>query len=275
MPRRKTSTSANKLKKGRGQGHGQSYTPFIYTREVPSLGKASRIKGWKTGRVHHFLSTLESDYFFTLEWSTIITDIREQFPLPLDATMKIADRLSIRHPLSPKTGEPWVVTTDFLIDVETEGIPKLVARTVKYSGDLNDPRTIEKFEIERTYWCEQGVDWGIVTELDIPRALARNVEWVHSALDPAEASGIAPGNIPFVEETLFDELSVNPCATLAQIGMAVDDRLGLRGGTALWVVRHLIASRLWGVDMMEKIIPAQPLKAVRTVEAGARMGTRE
>lgn len=263
MPRRKTSTSANKLKKGRGQGHGQSYTPFLYTREVPSLGKASRIKGWKTGRVHHFLSTLESDYFYALEWSSVITDIREQFPLPLDATNKITERLSIRHPFDPKKNEPCVVTTDFLIDVGADGHNKQMARTVKYSSELNDPRTIEKFEIERTYWCEQGVDWGIVTELEIPKALAQNVEWLHSADDPAEMPGIDPKYISFIEEALFEEIASSPSVSLAQIGMAIDNRLGLRGGAALWVVKHLIANRRWEVDMMTRITPHLPLAVVR------------
>ncbi|MDR3579208.1 MAG: TnsA endonuclease N-terminal domain-containing protein [Oryzomonas sp.] len=263
MPRRKTSTAANKLKKGRGQGHGQSYTPFLYTREVPSLGKASRIKGWKTGRVHHFLSTLESDYFYALEWFPVITDIREQFPLPLDATQKIAERLSIWHHQDPKNKEPCDVTTDFLIDVEIDGNHHLIARTVKPSSDLNNSRIIEKFEIERTYWHEQGVDWGIVTEREIPKALARNVEWVHSALDPAEAPGIKSGYIPFIESALFEELANNPSASVAQVGMEIDSRLGLRGGTALWVVKHLIASRQWEVDMMTRIEPHQPLAVVR------------
>lgn len=269
MPRRKTSTSANKLKKGRGQGHGQSYTPFLYTREVPSLGKASRIKGWKTGRVHHFLSTLESDYFYILEWSPIVTDIREQFPLPLDATKKIAERLSIRHPFDLKNEEPYVLTTDFLIDIGIDGHDRQLARTVKYSSELNDPRTIEKFEIERTYWRESGVDWGIVTELEVPKALARNVEWLHSADDPAEMPSIGPGYISFIENALFEEIANSPSTSLAQVGMTIDNRFGLRGGTALWTVKHLIASRRWEVDMMTRMTPDLPLAVLRAGSATA------
>jgi len=263
MPRRKSTSAANKQKKGRGQGHGQNYKPFLYTREVPSLGLATRIKGWKTGRVHHFLSVLERNYFYTLEWSQLVTDIREQFPLPLEATLKIAERLSIKHPFDSKAKEPAVVTTDFVIDVGTGYTKAIKARSTKYSDDLNDIRTIEKLEIERTYWHEQGVDWGIVTECEIPLGLASNVEWVHSAQDSSEAPGVAPANIPFLENALFDEITANPGLSLAHIALEIDKRLGLKGGTALWGVKHLVASRQWDVDMMTKILPSQPLKVAR------------
>lgn len=270
MPRRKISSNENKIKKGRGQGHGKNYTPFLYTREVPSFGKSTRIKGWKTGRVHHFLSTLESDYFLTLEWSQSIVDVREQFPLPQDATLKIAERLSIKHPCDIKTGEPGVMTTDFLIDVETNGNSTMMARTTKYATDLNDLRTIEKFEIERTYWSEQGVDWGIVTEFEIPKALVHNVDWFHSALDPKDVPGIEPAAITYLESEMFEELTAKPTTPLARVCMAVDVRLGLKGGTALWVVRHLIASRQWETDMMTKIEPHLPLKAIKAALTAAR-----
>ena len=42
-----------------------------------------------------------------------------------------------------------------------------MARTVKPSKDLNKPRVIELFEIEREYWNNRGVDWAIVTEKEI------------------------------------------------------------------------------------------------------------
>lgn len=272
MPRRKISSNANKLKKGRGEGHGKNYIPFLFTREVPSLGKASRIKGWKTGREHHFLSTLESNYFYSLEWSPVVVDIREQFPLPLADTQAIAERLSIRHPYNNKTGEHWVATTDFLIDFEEDGITKLKARSIKSASDLGDARTIEKLEIERTYWHDHGVDWGIVTEVEIPKTLAGNVEWLHSALDPSEAPGISLEDIPLLEKELYAEITASPAMTIARVGMEIDNRMGLRGGISLWVVRHLIASRQWEVNMMEKIVTNQPLKLIRLVQTPMAQG---
>ena len=67
------------LKQGRGRGTHEKYKPWLTVRDVPSLGKSSRDKGWKTGRPHHFLSILELLYYLILEWSQMVTDIREQY----------------------------------------------------------------------------------------------------------------------------------------------------------------------------------------------------
>jgi hypothetical protein len=49
------------------------------------------------------------------------------------------------------------------------------------SEELKNTRTLEKLEIERRYWAEQGVDWRIVTEREISRQTAKNIEWIYSA----------------------------------------------------------------------------------------------
>ena len=42
-----------RLKEGRGQGRGSDYKPFIYTRDVSSLGRSHRLFGNKCRRLHH------------------------------------------------------------------------------------------------------------------------------------------------------------------------------------------------------------------------------
>ncbi|WP_232782719.1 TnsA endonuclease N-terminal domain-containing protein [Macrococcoides caseolyticum] len=37
---------------------------------------------------------------------------------------------------------------------------------------------IEKFEIERVYWERQQIDWGILTELENPKEMARNISYI-------------------------------------------------------------------------------------------------
>jgi len=111
MPRRMVPSQESKLKQGRGQGHGKDYCPFLTVRDLGSMGLSHRYKGWKTDRVHHLLSNNEKRYFFCLEWSPFVVDIREQFPLPLAETLEIALRLGIKHPTHPKTKEYVVMTT--------------------------------------------------------------------------------------------------------------------------------------------------------------------
>lgn len=102
MARYKTSFTPEMLKKrlsqGCGQVCGENYKPWLTVRDVPSRGLSSRILGWKTNRIHHFLAKEESSYFYTLDWSIIVIDIREQYPLlPQNSTLEIAYRLGIPH----------------------------------------------------------------------------------------------------------------------------------------------------------------------------------
>src|SRR5712692_6447858 len=80
-----------RIKEGRGQGRGKDYKPWLTVQDVPSIGLATRILGWKTGRVHHLFSKLELADFLTEDWAKQVVDIREQYPLlPLSETLSIA-----------------------------------------------------------------------------------------------------------------------------------------------------------------------------------------
>src|SRR5262249_10338068 len=95
--------------RGRGKGTGAHYLPWLRVQDVPSKGLSTRVEGWKTGRIHHFLSTLELIYYYIVEWSSIVTDIREQYPiLPLEETISIAQHCGVSHPVHPKSKKPVV-----------------------------------------------------------------------------------------------------------------------------------------------------------------------
>ena len=165
------------LSEGRGQGTASEYKPWIYIHDFSSNGIVSRVKGKTTGRIHHLLSSQELWYFYLLDWSEKTMDIREQFPLlELEEAIKIADSLGIHYPYDRKSGFPYVLTSDFLITTEQETI----ARSVKLAKDLDNPRVCEKLEIERRYWKSRGIEWRLVTENQISRAKARNIEWLFS-----------------------------------------------------------------------------------------------
>lgn len=169
--------SHRRLKEGRGIGTGADYIPYLLIHDVPSIGLASRVWGWKTNRVHHFLSRLELKFFYTLEWQPRVHDIREQFPLNLDETLAIADQLGVRHPRDPKTKDYVIMTSDFVITVRKGFVDEHHIRAVKYQKDREKTRVKEKLEIERVYWEEiRGLNWGVVTEQDVDATLAANVE---------------------------------------------------------------------------------------------------
>lgn len=173
------------VKQGRGQGEGAKYLPWLSVQDVPSRGRSHKVQGTKVDRVHHLLSDLEYAYFLLLEFSERVIDIREQYPLfPTADAQRIAAELGIRYPRYKSTQLLFVMTSDFLITQRNEnGQLKLAVRTLKYEEEFADSsdgqRTVEKFELERAIWADQGVnDWKIVTHQSIGAVVARNLQWL-------------------------------------------------------------------------------------------------
>lgn len=246
-------------KEGRGVGRGADYKPYLYIHDVPSLGLASRVWGWKTQRVHHFLSRLELKFFYSLEWLPYVIDIREQFPLDLDETLAIANQLGFRHPRDPKTRDYVVMTTDFVITVRRGFVTEELIGAVKYEKDLQNQRVMEKLAIERTYWKEiRGLNWQIVTETDVDRNVAANVEWIHGYREIQSLAPLTFEQIISIEALLTPQV-IQGAFRLRDLTNECDSRLGFPRGTSLGVVRHLIANRHWVVDMNRRIKPTLPL----------------
>lgn len=227
------------IKAGRGQGEGSSYLPWVSVHDFSSLGTVSRIAGHKTNRVHHFLSRNELNYFFLLEWSDKVLDIREQFPLSdVELTADIAQKAGIEYPRDNISGFPYVLTCDFMITT-TDG---LKARTVKCTSEFQNKRTLEKLEIERRYWESAGVDWKIVTEREIPKQKCRNIEWLYVSADIPEYLT----NQQMREELLYQVNTAVPIITVVKI---FDEKHGLPLGSGLSLLKNMIWNKELACDM--------------------------
>ncbi|ANC75500.1 transposase [Fictibacillus phosphorivorans] len=254
MAKRKTILTEKKIsemeKEGRGQGSGECYKPWINIQDFPSQGLATRGKGWKTNRIHQFLSKLERDYFYVLEWDSSVVDIREQFPLTREDTLFIAGQKGIKHPTDPKSNVPIVMTTDFLITVDKPSGAKHFARTIKPSKDLENARTIDKFEIERSYWTDRGIDWGIVTEKELPKNLIENVEWLHSSY--FEINAITPEVFEMYVNQMKSFIK-KANTSIVEVAVMFDQTHQLENGFGLEILKHLIARKKLRVDIHKKI----------------------
>lgn len=259
------------IREGRGQGELAGYQPWLTVRDVPSRGLSTRSKGWTTGRVHHLLSKLEKKYFYVLEWSKVVTDIREQYPLlPLDETLAIAKRYELRHPAipnknDPKELEPVVMTTDFFITLTVGGERIEQARTVKYATDLQSASVLQKLEIERRYWEARQIHWGIVTEHDVPAVLADNIELIYANRYMDEDSKYSRRELYSVATTLT-RLVQESTLSLRHIALDCDTALGFESGTSLAVAYFLIANRYWEIDMHVPIQPGKRLVLLKPVD---------
>ena len=100
------------------------------------------------------LSDLELAVFLTLDWSPKVIDIREQFPLRVEDTVRLAETYGLPH--SKFQGIPQVLSSDFLVDFDDPTRPAM-ALQAKYSTDLEKPEVIERLELERRYWEEKEI----------------------------------------------------------------------------------------------------------------------
>lgn len=243
--------------KGHGHGQAQEYRPWLGAHDVPSGGVTFRMNGRKTGRQHVLFSTIERDAFLAIQWLDHVVDIREQFPLwPLSETEAIADELVINHPSHPKGGV-MLMTTDFLLTTQ-DGQFEAVA--VKPAGKLDEPRVLEKLEIERLYWERRGIPWSIVTEQDLPDGLASNLVWIDDYYEITPET-IEPQQIRRIEEYLFNKLTAASTVPLNRVCAEADDRLGQTPGNCLGVLRHALARKRWRLPLDQKIVPDAPLNA--------------
>jgi hypothetical protein len=155
------------------------------------------------------------------------------------------------------------MTTDFFITVPRSMEVIEQARTLKTAKDLQSERKLEKLEIERRYWHNKNIDWGIVTEQEIPQALAKNVDWLHAFFRIEDLSALSETEIRRIATALTLRM-VQGNVVLTDLTAECDDKLGLEPGTALSVSRHLIANRRWLVDMNKPIQPSKSLVLLTT-----------
>lgn len=240
------------IKEKRGMGTGENYRPFLTMHDLPSIGRVSRGPGWKTSRLHHTFSDLETNFFYCLEWIDEVIDIREQFPMDLKLTMWIAGKLGIDYPQDKTSGTPYVLTTDFLTTCYTGRGESLAAYQVKPAEKLEDPEVLARLEIERRHWEQKGIPWYLVTEHNIPIVLAKNVGWFHEFywLNPTEELSVKD---QLEAGEMLKERLANSNASINTVTKALDRELNVMSGTAIKVFSYLLARKEISMDMNSKI----------------------
>jgi len=239
------------IREGRGAGSGSSYKPWLTVRDVPSEGRSHRIFGHKSQRTHHLLSDLELAVFLLLEWHVDTLDIREQFPLRLEDTKALADEAGIDHPSIQ--GVLQIMSSDFLVNASDSFRPKFVLQA-KYAEALQNPRTIEKLELERRYWLQKDVRWMLVTEQDIPKVVFQNINWLY----PAKRDELDNDTMHERVAIYAHHFQQAPEKTIIEVAKRLDAAYSLPEGQSLLEIRQLLARRCFLFDIL---IPSIKLKA--------------
>jgi hypothetical protein len=230
------------FRNGRGQGRLTSYKPWLNVQDVPSHGRSHRVLSATTGRITHLLSDLEFYAFLIFDWSSKVTDIREQYPLRRDITTTIANELNIRHPRAHQTD--MVMTTDFLIDQRSTERP-LLATQIKPSSMLVDPRTREKLLIEKRVCESMNIPFQIVTEKDFHSVYIENLKWLH----PSRFGELNSDKMS-EESAIYSELLTRlNDQKLTRALTKIDNYRGFPGGYSLSTVRELFARKYFSFPL--------------------------
>jgi hypothetical protein len=160
------------------------------------------------------------------------------------------------------------------LTITADGKSTDVAITFKQALELKRRRVIEKLDIELEYWTEQKTQWGIVTELDLPEPMIRNLRWIlpMMRLDVAALGGARGGptkqpysdcNVHEVATYLFQRIRQSGPQSLDSLCLAADDRFNYKRGTCLVVVRHCLAQKWWSVPLLHRIETTRPLRDLK------------
>lgn len=238
------------LKKGFGIGEGARYKPWLRVQDVGSTGKSAVLKGFKSERKHHLLSSGEKQFFLLAEFSPSVIDIREQFPLfPLDTIHQLSRELNIKYPKVPTTGAINVQTTDFVLTVRKQGsdIDEYLAVSVKTEKELSKFRTLEKLELERVWWTLVGVPYRIFVASEATAFQAVDIEWLTGPL--------RFGYMPTKTQMEWANELVRPGTYfIADLVEQIVVEMGLSQDQALMLLRTNLVERAPFIDLRTSIL---------------------
>lgn len=157
-----------KEKQKRCQGEGLNYSPWIRANETTSTGTMYIARNYKSGRDVHLLSMAEQKVYFLLLWSDEVLDIKEQFALDLLETKTIAEELGVKKPR-------YTMSTDFYLTVKDPVYNHMAISVKANPSALENQRTKELLEIEKTYWQRRGVYYEVVFADHINTTLVKNI----------------------------------------------------------------------------------------------------
>lgn len=238
------------------------------------MGRKTRLNS--QGRPVHLLSDLEVRAFRHFQWEPCVIGIEEQYYLEVEETTRIALEAGIKHPLDVKTKAPFEMTTDLVVYYRTqEGGERRIARSVKRSEDIEATlaspqrqrsvkRTIEKLEIERRYWSERGVDWAILTQLDLSETRTRTIEMLlEIKLDPDRPDGFWQD----IANRIHEAILVGDGFRIVDLQRQLHDSGMVDKADFTMCFRHLCATRQLIFDMEKRNDLLRPVSDFTVVAA--------
>ncbi|MFM0100708.1 TnsA endonuclease N-terminal domain-containing protein [Paraburkholderia nemoris] len=233
-----------RLRQQRGKKHGVEYVPWFTVQEVGSIGCVHQFAcSAMGGRDVHLLANTELATFLYCLLVKDAVEIREQFPLHVGSTARIADSLGIHHPKYKGRDEPAVLTTDAVATYKIGGEFYDEPMSIKSCDAVRHPYDDERFRLESTYWAERGATLKLVLSHGMNSIWARNLRWLFPEANWIWANGISKREA-LAHDAVLEQVMDWRHADIASAYMAAERVARLRAGEGLSAFRQLVATRV-------------------------------
>lgn len=214
-----------------------------------SKGRVTRIYSCKTRKIHHLQSNNQLRIFLILEWDDSVKDIEENVELKdLEATIYNVENLRLDKFKDRETSKLYQLHTNFLVTIIRNNKAELIAVSVKSLSELERKTVIEKMEIERRYWKTKGIGFYVVTEKEINKQFVENIMWVRESFIDRSIK-----NKEELRDKLYWFLKDNKEKQIRNVLNDFDGQENLKTGTALFILRYLIARKEIEINMKKKL----------------------
>lgn len=239
-----------RIAEGRGSELSGAFKSWTETKDVPSQGRSHRLTSAKTDDLANLHSDLERDCYFVGEYLKAVRKIRPQWAmLPLGKTLAIAKELKLPHPAHPKTGFPWVMTTDQIWSIDNEdGTPFELGFNVKYALQREMPTNKVKRRIEDVFHAEEN---RLVLDFDefvVPDDFVVNWSFVRVLLQPSYADPARMELSAAIDRRFRDQVR-DQTPRQAELVRMITAAMRVAPGEALGALHHLIAHQIWPIDI--------------------------
>jgi len=269
-----TQKEKNKIERYIALVKKEGYRPFVTVRQSHTIGQGQIIYSHKTNRTHHFLSRGELVPFFHFEANNIVEDIFDQYPLPIEDTLKYAVDLNIVHPGSYQEAEDFdghkpakTMTLDYVVKHQDKS---LHAYNFKYADALNPAltspqsvaRTEAKAKIEREYCKRNKISWTQLTELTFQSNVTNNLRYLRECKEYEKEFNVSD-EFQVIALTCFRiNFEKYPEMTVYRIIEMVAKDLGIALFQSQFLFQMLVYNRAISFDWLELIDLNRPLPLV-------------
>lgn len=239
---------------GRGKGEGANYQPLYNNQDVTPKGRTTRTQDENTGRQALALSDKELRLRKVIEFAKNVIEIKDIYPISVEETQLIADRLGIKYPKDTKKKQlkPIVITLLVTREIKERGEQILAIKYVS-ANTLVNKNQIKELEIIRNWCSEHEYKLMIVTDQELNNTVTDNIDILHNylRLESLGLEGIEIDEIIQVEKWLINN-SFEGCESVRRLCASCAEVLDIKVEYVLSIYRHLVATQVIKIDFKSK-----------------------